>query len=308
MFFDGHGDILTDVMEQMRDGIDIWQDYHKERYEKAGIKGGIFVNFTDPQREDQLKEFTEINETSVPYFKQRKDFNIIYNENDWDINKFNLIFGIEGANAINSPDELDTLYQMGYRHIGFTWNEKNKFATGTFESGGITSLGKDAIEKAESLGMVIDYAHLNEQSFYEMAKLTKKPIFVSHANVRSLCNHPRNLTDEQLKLVKLRNGVVGLAGMRFFLREDKENATIDDLINHIVYMRENIGIDHVALGLDFCYYLGSHQGQNKVEGLRHIDDIQVIPKLLKERGLSKTEIEKICFKNMLRVINDNLKI
>lgn len=306
MIFDGHGDILTDVMEQSRLGIDIWNDYHKQRYQDAGVDSGIFVNFTDPSRADQKDEFEAINNISLPYFKNHPDFNIVYNGDDFVDGKFNLIFGIEGMAAVDNATELEALYEMGYRHIGITWNEQNNFASGTTNEGGLTSEGKLLIEECNRLGMIVDFAHLNDQSFMEAAAVTTKPIFFSHGNVRSVCNHIRNLNDQQLELLKKSNGVIGLAVMRFFLNEDKEQASIDDVVKHVLYIKDNFGIDHVGFGFDFCYYLGSHEGYNKVDGLEHIDCVPKLLVALKEAGLSPEEINKVTHENMLRVVKEHL--
>ncbi len=305
MFFDAHGDILTDVAEQLAKGIDIWENYHREKYEKAGVDHGIFVNFTDPNSPNQKQDFEEINQLAIPYFKGREDFHIITKANDFVADKFNLIFGIEGLNVVEL-DDLEKLYALGYRHLGITWNEKNKFASGCTNEGGATELGRELARKAESLGMIIDYAHLNEESFMEIAKFASKPILFSHGNVKARCDHPRNLSDEQLQILKASNGVIGLAAMHFFLNEDRNKASINDLVEHVMYLVELIGVDHVGFGFDFCYYLGSHDSYNKVQGLEHIMDVRQIPILLKEAGLTEREIEKICYLNMRRIINDSL--
>lgn len=305
MFFDGHGDILTDVAEQLAKGVDIWEQYHKECYEKGGVNNGIFVNFTNPDSENQRADFEQINELSLPYFKNHQDFNIITKANDFKTDKFNLILGIEGLNCVELS-EIDELYELGYRHLGITWNEKNKFAAGSIQTGGISELGKELVKKAESLGMIIDYAHLNEQSFKEVAAHATKPILFSHGNVKGLCNHPRNLSDEQLMMIKESNGVIGLAAMNFFINEQKQEASINDLIDHVKYLIDLIGVDHIGFGFDFCYYLSSHDSYNKVEGLNHIDDVKIMPELLKGLGLNQEEIDKICFKNMIRLVNDSL--
>lgn len=306
MIFDGHGDILTDVMEQSRLGVDIWNQYHKARYESAGVNAGVFVNFTDPNGEDQKGEFEAINKISLPYFKAHPDFNIIDNGSDFVDGKFNLIFGIEGMAAIESSDSLEELYDLGYRHIGITWNEQNNFASGTTNEGGLTDEGVKLINKCNQLGMLVDFAHLNYQSYMEAAKVTTKPIFFSHGNARAVCNHIRNLDDEQLQLLKESNGVIGLAVMRFFLNDDKEHASIDDVVAHVLYIKDNFGIDHVGFGFDFCYYLGSHEGHNKVNGLEHIDAVPNLIEKLEQAGLTQEEIDKVCYKNMLRVVKAHL--
>lgn len=306
MIFDAHGDILTDVMEQEREGVDIWNDYHADRYQRAGVRNGIFVNFTNPNEDNQRTEFEAITKVSLPYFKNHPDFNIILNKDDFVEDKFNLIFGIEGMAAVRDCDEVETLYNEGYRHIGITWNEKNNFASGTQFEGGISAEGEKLIKMCNQLGIVVDFAHLNDQSFFDACKVTTKPVFFSHGNVRSLCDHIRNLNDEQLQIIKDTNGVIGLAVMSFFLNEDTSKASIDDVIDHIIYIKDNYGIDYVGFGFDYCYYLGSHDSFNDVEGLNHIDDSTKIIEKLKNAGLTNEEIEKVCYKNMLRVIKSHL--
>ncbi len=305
MIFDAHGDILTDVTIEKQKGVDIWDSYHEHRYQNAQVTGSIFVNFTDPNSQEQTVHFEQIHNTALDYFKSKDNINII-NHNNWSDDKFNLIFGIEGLNAVNSVDQLEELYKMGYRHIGLTWNEKNKFATGANEQGGLTPAGEELIKKAESLKMIVDFAHLNEQSFWEAAKVVNRPIFVSHANVAGLVKHQRNLTDEQLEAIKKTNGVVGLTVMASFLNETCEEASITDFINHIHYIINLVGIDHVGFGFDFCHYLKSHDIENPVSGLSDIQDVPQIIKLLEKSGMNKVDIEKICYKNMVRVLNSHL--
>ncbi len=305
MFFDAHGDILTDVAIELNQNRDVWELYHKDKYERAGVNSGIFVNFTMPSYETQSTDFQKISELALPYFKNREDFNIITKANSFVDDKFNLIFGIEGANCLELSD-LEDLYKQGYRHIGLTWNEKNKFATGCAETGGLTNLGIELVKKAEELGMIVDYAHLNRESFDQVSEIATKPILFSHGNVDALCPHARNLTDEQLLKIKATNGVIGLAAMNFFLNKDKTVATIDDLIAHVAYLVDLIGIDHIGFGFDFCYYLNTRNSYNDVEGLRHIDDIHVLPEKLKAIGLSDEDIAKISYKNMHRLVNESL--
>lgn len=307
MIFDGHGDILTDVMEQSRLGIDIWNDYHKQRYQAAGVNAGVFVNFTDPNREDQKDEFEAINQISLPYFKNHPDFKIIDKGDDFTSDKFNLILGIEGMAAIDSSEQIEELYNLGYRHIGITWNEQNNFASGTTNEGGLTAEGKKLIEKCNRLGIIVDFAHLNYESYMDACQATTKPVFFSHGNARAVCDHVRNLDDQQLELLADSDGVIGLAVMRFFLSDDQQGADISDVIKHVLYIKDKFGIDHVGFGFDFCYYLGSHQSHNDVTGLEHIDAVPNLIALLEEAGLTSEEIEKVCYKNMLRVVKAHLK-
>lgn len=305
MFFDAHGDILTDVANELAKGNDIWENYHKKYYIQGKVNQGIFVNFTDPNSKNQRSEFEMITNLALPYFKGRQDFHIITKANDFTHDKFNLIFGIEGLNVVEL-DELEHLYQLGYRHLGITWNEQNQYASGSTQVGGATENAKKLVEKAEQLGMIIDYAHLNYESFMDVANFATKPILFSHGNVSTLCSHPRNLNDEQLLKLKDSNGVIGLAAMHFFLNEDKTKASITDLVDHVKYLIDLIGIDHIGFGFDFCFYLGDRNSCNKVEGLRNISDVNNLLELLKQAGLSDEDIEKISYLNMQRLVNECL--
>ncbi len=94
--------------------------------------------------------------------------------------------------------------------------------------------------------------------------------------------------------------------MHFFLNDDKERASIDDVVKHVLYIKDNFGIDYVGFGFDFCYYLGSHEGHNKVNGLEHIDCVPGLLAALKAAGLTTEEINKVTHENMLRVVKAHL--
>ncbi len=162
------------------------------------------------------------------------------------------------------------------------------------------------IKTAQEFGMIIDLAHLNAKSFFDAAKISTKPLFVSHAGVKAVCEHPRNLSDEQLLKIKETNGVIGIPALSFFLNHDPNQATIDDLVAHIMHVVNFIGSDYVGFGFDFCYYLDNQQA-NDLKGLAHISDVaQLIPRL-KACGLNEQEINKICYDNMYRVVMSHLK-
>lgn len=306
MIFDAHGDILTDVAIHLEKGNDIWESYHSPLYKKAGVTHGIFVNYTNPFDPNQASDFAKITNTALPYFKNRQDIKIILESDDFSNDHFNLILGIEGANALSGVEDIPSLYNQGYRHLGITWNEQNQFASGTKFTGGLTAEGEKLIQKCNELGMIVDFAHLNYQSYMDACNVTTKPVLFSHGNAYGLCKSIRNLKDDQLLELKRTNGVIGLAAMAFFLNDDKEQATVDDVISHILYIRDLIGIDHVGFGFDFCYYLNEDTKYNDVQGLHHIDDVKIIIEKMAKAGLTAEEIEKVTYKNMLRVMKDHL--
>ncbi|MGL4589263.1 MAG: dipeptidase [Mycoplasmatales bacterium] len=304
MIFDCHGDILTDIIESGNPKR--FSDYHLPLYKSGGIKASIFVNYHSPFTQTRA-DFVRYH-NAIDYLRQEKSVNIIENVADFSETneKIDIILGIEGASQIIDNNELTELYAMGYRHLGITWNEQSKYASGSIQTGGLTTLGESLIAKAVELGMIVDVAHLNEESFWGVARVLEKPLFVSHTAVKSLVNHPRNLTDEQIKKVASSNGVIGVAAMNFFISNNKETACLNDFIDHVQYIVELVGDDHVGFGFDYCYYLGEVD-YNDVQEMNHISDSAKICAELQKRGMSTETIEKIMYKNVMRIVKEYLK-
>lgn len=306
MLFDAHGDVLTHIEQKKSLGIDIFKQYHLPMYRNVDMMGAILVNWTNPASSAQKFSFDNITNVSVPYLKDLEYVNIVEHDLDFKLGKLNVILGIEGAKPIESIDKIADLYELGYRHIGLTWNERNQFACGAKEIGGLTNLGEEAVKWCNEHGMIIDFAHLNFQSFQDMANLTTKPILFSHGNIKKLCNHPRNLDDFQLSLIKKSDGVIGICAIKEFLTT-REEATIDDFIDHIKYVKENFGARHVGLGFDFCHYLRDVES-NDVTGLEDMDKVVELKEKFRQNNFTEDEIDGIMYKNMLRVVKANLKV
>lgn len=305
MIFDGHGDILTNIEQKASLGKDIFKDYHLPMYNNADVMGSIFVNYTDPYSVSQKFTFNNINNYSVNYLKNIDIINVVEHDLDFKLGKINVVLGIEGAKPLADLEAVKAMYDLGYRHIGLTWNERNQFACGVSEIGGLTELGEETVKWCNQNGMIIDYAHLNFQSFHDVATISTKPILFSHGNVKALCAHRRNLDDFQLNLIKQSDGVIGICAVKSFLTNEP-TATIDDFIDHIKYVKYKIGIKHVGLGFDFCHYLDDIES-NDVVGLEGMDKVGTIKEKLQQADFTADEIEDVLFKNMLRVVKANLK-
>lgn len=305
MIFDAHGDILTDIEQKARFGKDVFRDYHLPMYNGSDVMGSIFVNYTDPNSVSQKFTFNNITNYAVEYMNNLDIINVVKHDLDFKLGKINVILGIEGAKPLASLKEVEAMYNLGYRHIGLTWNERNQFACGVSGIGGLTELGEETVKWCNQNGMIIDYAHLNFQSFQDVASISTKPILFSHGNVKGLCDHPRNLDDFQLNLIKESDGVIGICAIKPFLTKEPV-ATIDDFIDHIKYVKYKIGIRHVGLGMDFCHYLDDI-AENDVIGLEGMDKVVNLKDKLRDAGFTSSEIEDVLFKNMLRVVKANLK-
>lgn len=220
---------------------------------------------------------------------------------------------IEGAYAISKNNGIELLRQLndlGVKAIGFTWNYSNELgegaygayadAKGTPSSGGLTDLGVEIVKEMNRLGMIVDISHLNTTTFWDVINTTKAPIIASHSGVYSLKPHQRNLNDDQLKAIAENGGVVGMVLYRGFIK-DMNNTYIKDFVDHIDYVVNLIGIDHVGLGSDF-------DGGEIPLDMKDVSELYKITEELVKRGYSAEDIQKILGKNTLRVIKEVEKL
>ncbi|AZR72587.1 hypothetical protein BBF96_03805 [Anoxybacter fermentans] len=216
--------------------------------------------------------------------------------------KIGILLAIEGADGVMNIGCLRNFYRLGVRLITLTWSNSNLLAAGVDEEKGwgLTNFGRECLEEMNDLGIIVDVSHLALEGFWDVIKLSKAPIVASHSNARAICNHRRNLTDEQLLALKENGGVIGLCYAPGHLREGG-GADVDDIFKHLYYIKDLIGIDHVGLGTDF---------DGIVEAPRGMEDISKTPLITKrmlEEGFSREDIAKVMGENFLRVIKQVLK-
>ena len=217
--------------------------------------------------------------------------------------KLSAILTMEDGRSVDGKmEKLDHYYNMGVRVIGLTWNQENCFGApnsrdAAIMSKGLTPFGKDAIVRMNELGMGVDVSHLSDGGFWDVANLTKRPFFATHSNCRSLNPHPRSMTDEMIRALADKGGVMGVNFCPAFLVQNVENnqATCDMLTAQLRHMIKVGGEDCAAIGTDF-------DGMN---GELDISSADQMPKLfvaLERTGFTPREIEKIAFRNVERVI------
>jgi len=314
MIFDAHADILTDMYQQKISGnSNSFKKRHLELYKKGGITHSIFVNWCDPATTNN-ELFDKIFDNAFTELLENSDiFKICLNHNDLAVsfnnNKIGVIVGMEGIAQLKDVNHLIDLYNKGVRHASLTWNEVNKYASGLENENtkGLTKEGIKIIKKMDELGMIIDLTHSNEKTFFEVIENTSSPVIISHGNAKAVCNHIRNYTDDQLIAIKKTGGVIGVASIAQFISSKKENQNAFNLAKHIEYITNLIGIDHVGLGFDFCYYLFNGVKENNVKGLESIGNIKNLFIELSNLGFSTVDIEKIKFSNFDRVVKAILK-
>lgn len=168
--------------------------------------------------------------------------------------RLSALLSLEGGEALEGEAAvLEIFYELGVRMMTLTWNYRNQIADGVLDGetgGGLTPFGIEVIRKMEELGMAVDVSHLSDAGFYHVAKIAERPFLASHSNARAICGHPRNLTDEQLRILKEMDGFVGLNFYSRFVSEE-ERVTQEDLIRQLYHLMEQAGEDHVGFGSDF---------------------------------------------------------
>jgi membrane dipeptidase len=236
--------------------------------------------------------------------------------------KIALLITMEGVEPLGSDlDLLRIFYELGLRSLGLTHMRRNAagagalFSPGGSPSDGLTAFGREVVRECERLGIIIDLAHINPAGFDEIFEITTKPLIVSHTNARHYFDIERNVSDEQIKMVGARGGVIGINAV--LVSPNKEDATLDRYIDHLEHVRDLIGIEGVAIGFDFFEFIYRQwSAEEKAAFEKKFKHAQFVPELsnhshsravtrrLIERGFSDEEIERILFRNWMRVFEE----
>lgn len=205
----------------------------------------------------------------------------------------------EGAVLQGDINKLTHFYDRGVRSITLTWNYENEIGYPNckepFMDKGLKPFGLDVIKKMNELNMLIDVSHLSDGGFWDCIKHSPKPIIASHSNARNLCNHSRNLTDEMILALRDNGGVMGMNFCSAFL-DGSEVSKVSSIVDHIRYIYDLAGIDVIAIGTDF-------DGIGSILEIEDISKIYLLTEALLENGFTEEEVDKIFYKNALRVYN-----
>ncbi len=210
---------------------------------------------------------------------------------------------IEGADPIENVSNLDNFYERGVRIIGPAWNNKNQYASGNDSEDGLSQEGVQLIKKMNELGITLDLSHLNEKCFWESIELTNLIPIATHSNARALTDHPRNLSDEQLKAISEKGGVIGIVLYNYFLKIGDKKPTLEEVFAHADYMVNLCGEDHVGIGSD----MDGARIEDFPEGLKTVADLPKIAEFFCDKGYSEERVAKIMSGNFLRVLKSNLR-
>ena len=285
-----------------------------DRIEEGGINCLFFGMYVSPLYRGRLKRLLQM--LDVFYLELEKNSNRIalattYKEviDTVKMGKIATIISVEGGEPLEGDiGVLRILYKLGIRSMTLTHFPRNELADGSGEDSGshITEFGVAVVEEMNKLGMIVDISHINEVGFWDVLEKTRAPVLASHSASKELCDHHRNLTDEQIEALVNNGGVMNLPycapflkqGMKF-VPEDIKKVTLDDWLNHLDHVINLVGPDHVGLGSDFpiCAFL-------------MMDDVTKVPNItrgLVARNYSDEDIEKILGGNNLRVFKKVLK-
>lgn len=210
------------------------------------------------------------------------------------------LLAIEEGGAIDgSLEALRCLYELGVRAMTLTWSNRNDIADGINEEAtgsGLTLFGKQVVAEMNRLGMLVDVSHISTAGFWSVIETSTKPIIATHSNAKSLCSHPRNLNNEQIKALAQNGGLAGITFAGQFLEEDWRNACIESVYKHIDYMLNLIGNDdHIGFGSDFDGI--SHPPYN----IQGVQDYKPLIEYLSKYYSDET-INKITHQNVINLL------
>ena len=210
----------------------------------------------------------------------------------------------DGACIEGRMERLQTMFDAGVRLVTLTWNYANCFGfpnspDPALHRRGLTEFGREAVQEMNRLGMAVDVSHLSEGGFWDVVKESRAPFVASHSCARALCDHPRNLTDEQLRALGDAGGVCGVNFYARFLKPEGEHTANADLLRHMEYIANQAGLEAVALGSDFDGIDCTLELQD-YSGLAHLAE-QIADRFGADAA------DKICRDNALRLLGDVLK-
>lgn len=327
---DMHCDTISEILNEQRQGNNVELKSNNLNVDMNKLKTGdyllqnfaMFVNLKktkDPLHEvlaliDCFYRELENNNDLLSLALNYKD--IINNQNEGKISA--LLTIEEGGTACLSLENLRIFYRLGVRMITLTWNYPNGISSPNINMSdgekldfhvpntkdGLTPFGFEFVREMENLGIIIDVSHLSDAGFYDVLNCTTKPFVASHSNARSITNHVRNMSDDMILKLAKRGGVLGINFAGDFLEEPEPGkrmrSKISNMVKHISYIKNLAGIDCIGLGSDFD---GIYQDLE----LSDASKMSELEKALKEAGFSNEDIEKIFFKNVLRVYKEVLK-
>jgi membrane dipeptidase len=316
---DAHSDRIMGLMREepyfeLTHGLVPRKDFreHLDNLEGGGIKCQVFPVWVSPLYYPvalrRAMQMIDVFQTEVEKNKERISICTTFSEIKRTLGQKRIaaVLSIEGGEPLEGDlGILRIFYRLGVRALGLTQLPRNQLADGSGEmgsKGGLTTFGRNVIEEMNRLNMIVDVSHLNEKGFWDALDASRATVIASHSNCKALCGHHRNLTDDQIRALAKKKGVMGITYVREFLDEKPDKASVQSVLDHIDHVVNLVGADYVGLGSDYM-----DMWTNEVKELEDITKVPNITKGLVARGYSEDDIEKILGKNFLRVFEEILK-
>lgn len=305
--FDAHCDILSAIATPE----ELISNQHHWDVERA-LSNGSFIQvlslFAEGKNSAEIKSKMETQlATALSAEKNYSDKIKILRKNEdlsrWDTStetqKIGCVIEAEGAEILGgSLSEMDRLYEEGLRILTLSWNYDNDVCdsiAGNNRHNGLSAFGKQVVEKAECLGILIDLSHASDKTFSDVKDISRKPVIASHSNSRSVCSHRRNLTDEQIKGIAESGGVIGINLCPDFLN-DSGNADIMDIIRHIEHISALVGTKVLGFGCDL-------DGIDSLpDGIYGVQDMNKIIDILLKTNYKEEDVKGIAGLNFTRLL------
>lgn len=213
-----------------------------------------------------------------------------------DYTQFSAFLTVEGGSVLAGDiARVEKLRRLGVRMMTLTWNAENELCGGAATDLGFTGFGRAAVAEMERVGMIVDCSHISDRGFWELCEFAEKPFVASHSNLRSVCGHRRNLTDDMFREISRRGGVVGLNYYRGFIREDGEHGSAGDLLRHVHRFLEIGGEKTLALGSDF-------DGADMPDYISGVEKLGELLESFERSGVPPDIVDAIAFGNAERYL------
>ena len=307
--YDLHQDLMSHI--RFRDTIGQTQQTDFESLEASVVDLVIATAFPLPEDESQTnpKVHDLISEELAMYITALQtlpSWQLVRTKEDLQSDKKKLLLHIEGLNIFSGSsadwEQLESWYKQGVRSIATHWNIENLLGGGTdTPTQSLTDLGAEVILYLEEKSLLFDMAHMGRKTFFDAVRIATRPLYVSHGNADAVCSSIRNYTDEQLSCIARTDGVIGVFFPNTFVVGKDKQGDINDVVAHFVYLKQTIGIRHIAIGSDFGGIVSGC-----VAGLDHVSALPILMQALQVAGFTDTELETISHKNAKRIIESHL--
>lgn len=334
LIVDAHYDLLSDVYRLRKKGErKVIENFYLGDLKQAGINVLICSLFVSDQYLPEMALRVALDQIGMLHCEIEESlgmFALCRNASEVrkavEAGQTAFLLSFEGIEPIgNDLVLLRIFYELGVRFVGLTWSRRNYAADGCHfravtegTTGGLTSFGVLLVEEAERLGMILDVSHLNDTGFSDVIKFSKRPFIASHSNSRSLCPVARNLTDEQIKELASRGGVIGLNNMLNFVfpkKQGQESSAkpipsvelpegkepYEGLLDHAQHIVDLVGSDHLGFGFDLCEFEKAEEDRNLSIFRTYRHTLPFIDAV--KRKFSKEISDKILWSNWMRIID-----